>query len=224
MRNTNKHIVNNELHHFNKINIYQGVEYMKHRKKKMISIFAIISIFLLLMGCENKKEETLADKAFEENSKTEDRAKEQEDAQMEETKKEISRNIFKTLPWQVNTLISDVDDVAKDLNNKATTDKELKEGLRSLEKSIKEVELGVKYLPEEFESVGTNLKDLSSNSKTFITEAVKFHQGKGNADEVKKLMSEMLEDIVAIKKVLPLDDKDNGYYSVSWMKEFIQKQ
>ena len=26
------------------------------------------------------------------------------------------------------------------------------------------------------------------------------------------------------KKVLPLDDKDNGYYSVSWMKEFIQKQ
>ncbi|ASK15750.1 TPA: hypothetical protein ACTZ5S_001152 [Bacillus cereus] len=197
---------------------------MKHRKKKMISIFAIISIFLLLMGCENKKEETLADKAFEENSKTEDRAKEQEDAQMEETKKEISRNIFKTLPWQVNTLISDVDDVAKDLNNKATTDKELKEGLRSLEKSIKEVELGVKYLPEEFESVGTNLKDLSSNSKTFITEAVKFHQGKGNADEVKKLMSEMLEDIVAIKKVLPLDDKDNGYYSVSWMKEFIQKQ
>ncbi len=224
MRNTNKHIVNNELHHFNKINIYQGVEYMKHRKKKMISIFAIISIFLLLMGCDNKKEETLADKAFEENSKTEDRAKEQEDAQMEETKKEISRNIFKTLPWQVNTLISDVDDVAKDLNNKATTDKELKEGLRSLEKSIKEVELGVKYLPEEFESVGTNLKDLSSNSKTFITEAVKFHQGKGNADEVKKLMSEMLEDIVAIKKVLPLDDKDNGYYSVSWMKEFIQKQ
>ncbi|HDR4582264.1 MULTISPECIES: hypothetical protein [Bacillus cereus group] len=197
---------------------------MKHRKKKMISIFAIISIFLLLMGCDNKKEETLADKAFEENSKTEDRAKEQEDAQMEETKKEISRNIFKTLPWQVNTLISDVDDVAKDLNNKATTDKELKEGLRSLEKSIKEVELGVKYLPEEFESVGTNLKDLSSNSKTFITEAVKFHQGKGNADEVKKLMSEMLEDIVAIKKVLPLDDKDNGYYSVSWMKEFIQKQ
>ena len=117
------------------------------------------------MGCDNKKEETLADKAFEENSKTEDRAKEQEDAQMEETKKEISRNIFKTLPWQVNTLISDVDDVAKDLNNKATTDKELKEGLRSLEKSIKEVELGVKYLPEEFESVGTNLKDLSSNSK-----------------------------------------------------------
>lgn len=43
--------------------------------------------FLLLMGCENKKEETLADKAFEENSKTEDRAKEQKDAQTEETKK-----------------------------------------------------------------------------------------------------------------------------------------
>ncbi|WP_176523923.1 hypothetical protein [Bacillus pseudomycoides] len=39
-------------------------------------------------------------------------------------KKEISRNVFKTLPWQVNTLISDVDDVAKNLNNKATTDKE----------------------------------------------------------------------------------------------------
>ncbi|WP_433771751.1 hypothetical protein [Bacillus wiedmannii] len=197
---------------------------MKHRKKKMISIFAIISIFLLLMGCDNKKEETLADKAFEENSKTEDRAKEQEDAQTEETKKEISRNVLKTLPWQVNSLISYVDDVAEDLNNKATTDKELKEDLRGLEKSIEEVELGVKYLPEEFESVETNLKDLSSNSKTFITDAVKFHQGKDNADEVKKLMSEMLEDIVAIKKVLPLDDKDNGYYSVSWMKEFIQKQ
>ncbi len=224
MRNTNKHLVNIELHQFNKINIYQGVEYMKHRKKKMISIFAIISIFLLLMGCDNKKEETLADKAFEENSKTEDRAKEQEDAQTEETKKEISRNVLKTLPWQVNSLISYVDDVAEDLNNKATTDKELKEDLRGLEKSIEEVELGVKYLPEEFESVETNLKDLSSNSKTFITDAVKFHQGKDNADEVKKLMSEMLEDIVAIKKVLPLDDKDNGYYSVSWMKEFIQKQ
>ncbi|AFU12234.1 hypothetical protein MC28_0812 [Bacillus thuringiensis MC28] len=176
------------------------------------------------MGCDNKKEETLADKAFEENSKTEDRAKEQEDAQTEETKKEISRNVLKTLPWQVNSLISYVDDVAEDLNNKATTDKELKEDLRGLEKSIEEVELGVKYLPEEFESVETNLKGLSSNSKTFITEAVKFHQGKDNADEVKKLMSEMLEDIVAIKKVLPLDDKDNGYYSVSWMKEFIQKQ
>lgn len=47
----------------------------------------MLSIFLLLMGCENKKEETLADKAFEENSKTEDRAKEQEDAQTEEMKK-----------------------------------------------------------------------------------------------------------------------------------------
>ncbi|MGH0517752.1 hypothetical protein [Bacillus toyonensis] len=197
---------------------------MRSKKGKIISIFVVISILLLLMGCDNKKEETLADKAFEENSKTEDRAKEQEDAQTEETKKEISRNVLKTLPWQVNSLISYVDDVAEDLNNKATTDKELKEDLRGLEKSIEEVELGVKYLPEEFESVETNLKGLSSNSKTFITEAVKFHQGKDNADEVKKLMSEMLEDIVAIKKVLPLDDKDNGYYSVSWMKEFIQKQ
>ncbi|PEV02469.1 hypothetical protein CN417_28025 [Bacillus thuringiensis] len=196
---------------------------MKNQKKKMISIFVIISIFLLLMGCDNKKEETLADKAFEENSKTEDRAKEQKDAQTEETKKEISRNVFKTLPWQVNSLISYVDDVAEDLNNKATTDKQLKEDLMVLEKKIEEVELGVKYLPEEFESVKTNLKDLSSNSKTFITEAVKFHQGKDNTNEVKKLMSEMLEDIVAIKKVLPLDDKDNGHYSVSWMKEFIQK-
>ncbi|HFK1800243.1 TPA: hypothetical protein ACGXQL_005648 [Bacillus cereus] len=194
------------------------------KKKKIISIFTMLSIFLLLMGCDNKKEETLADKAFEENSKTEDRAKEQEDAQTEETKKEISRNVLKTLPWQVNSLISYVDDVAEDLNNKATTDKELKEDLRGLEKSIEEVELGVKYLPEEFESVKTNLKDLSSNSKIFITEAVKFHQGKDNTDEVKKLMLEMLEDIVAIKKVLPLDDKDNGHYSVSWMKEFIQKQ
>nr|WP_257151139.1 hypothetical protein [Bacillus toyonensis] len=197
---------------------------MKQNKKNVIFIFAMISIFVLLMGCDNKKEETLADRAFEENSKTEDRAKEQKNAQTEETKKEISRKIFKTLPWQVNSLISDVNDVAKDLNNKATTDKELKEELRGLEKSIEEIELGVKYLPEEFESVGTNLKDLSSNSKTFIIEAVKFHQGKDNAEKVKKLLSEMLDDIVAIKKVLPLDDKDNGHYSVSWMKEFIQKQ
>ncbi|QWG55366.1 hypothetical protein EXW26_08095 [Bacillus mycoides] len=194
------------------------------KKEKIISIFTMLSIFLLLMGCDNKKEETLADKAFEENSKTGDRAKEQEDAQTEETKKEISRNVLKTLPWQVNSLISYVDDVAEDLNNKATTDKQLKEDLRALEKKIEEVELGVKYLPEKFESVETNLKDLSSESKIFITEAVKFHQGKDNADEVKKLMSVMLEDIDAIKKVLPLDDKDNGYYSVSWMKEFIQKQ
>ncbi|MFZ7933436.1 hypothetical protein ACO1D2_20515 [Bacillus thuringiensis] len=221
----NKHLVNNELNQFNKINIYQGVEYMKYKNKNknLVLAFAMIIIFLLLMGCEKNKEETLADKAFEENAKTEDRAKEQEDAQTEETKKEISRNVFKTLPWQVNSLISYVDDIAEDLNNKATTDKELKEELRGLEKSIEEVELGVKYLPEEFESVGTNLKGLSSNSKTFITEAVKFHQGKDNVDEVKKLMSEMLEDIVVIKKVLPLDDKDNGYYSVSWMEEFIQK-
>lgn len=193
-------------------------------KKNMLLIFTMCSLFLLLTGCSGEKEETLADKAFEENSKTGDRAKEQEDAQTEEKKKEISRNVFKTLPWQVNSLISDVNDVAKDLNNKATTDGELKEDLRGLEKKIEEVELGVKYLPEEFESVETNLKDFSGNSKTFITEAVKFHQGKGNADEVKKLMSGMLEDIVAIKKVLPLDDTDNGFYSVAWIKEFIQKQ
>ncbi len=82
----------------------------------------------------------------------------------------------------------------------------------------------MKYLPEEFENVETNIKNLSSNSKIFITESVKFHQGNGNAGEVKKLMSEMLEDIVAIKKVLPLDDTDNGFYSVSSMKDFIQKQ
>ncbi|MDY0855014.1 hypothetical protein SPE26_29845 [Bacillus thuringiensis] len=197
---------------------------MGRKKKNMLLIFTMCSLFLLLTGCSGEKEETLADKAFEENSKTGDRAKEQEDAQTEEKKKEISRNVFKTLPWQVNSLISDVNDVAKDLNNKATTDKELKEDLRGLEKKIEEVELGVKYLPEEFESVETNLKDFSGNSKTFITEAVKFHQGKGNADEVKKLMSGMLEDIVAIKKVLPLDDTDNGFYSVAWIKEFIQKQ
>ncbi|MEM5664728.1 hypothetical protein AAHB94_16720 [Bacillus toyonensis] len=197
---------------------------MKQSKKSMIFMFTMISIFVLLMGCDNKKEETLADKAFEENSKTGDRAKEQKDAQTEETKKEISRNIFKTLPWQVNTLISDVNGVAKMLNKKATTDKELKEQLRDLEKSIEDVELGLEYLPEEFGNVETNLKGLSSNSKTFITEAVKFHQGKGNEDEVKKLFSEMLEDIVAIKKVLPLDDEDNGFYSVSWMEEFIQEQ
>ncbi|MCQ6334338.1 hypothetical protein NPM14_12640 [Bacillus cereus] len=197
---------------------------MKQNKKNMIFIFTMISMFVLLMGCDNKKEETLADKAFEENSKTEDRAQEQEDAQMEETKKEISRKVVKTLPWQVNSLISNVNDVAKGLNNKATTDKELKEDLKSIELNVKDIELGLKYLPEEFESVETNLKDLSSNSKIFITEAVKFHQGKDNTEKVKKLLSEILEDIVEIKKVLPLDDKDNGYYSVSWMEEFIQKQ
>ncbi|MCD4642296.1 hypothetical protein AR454_10890 [Bacillus mycoides] len=197
---------------------------MRSKKEKIISIFAIISIFLLLMGCSNNKEETLADKAFEENSKTDDKKKEQEDAQMEETKKEISRKVVKTLPWQVNSLISNVNDVAKGLNNKATTDKELKEDLKSIELNVQDIELGVKYLPEEFESVETNLKDLSSNSKIFITEAVKFHQGKDNAEKVKKLLSEMLDDIVAIKKVLPLDNTDNGFYSVSWMKEFIEKQ
>ncbi|CKG21383.1 Uncharacterised protein [Streptococcus pneumoniae] len=205
MRNTNKHIVNNELHHFNNINIYQGVEYMKHRKKKMISIFAIISIFLLLMGCDNKKEETLADKAFE------------------EMKKEGRQAVLKIMPYEVNSLISNIDDVVKQLDNKATTDKELKENLKSVEMYAKDVEKSLGLLPEEYESVETNLKNLSKNSKTFITESVKFHQGKDNTEKVKKLLSEMLEDFVAIKKVLPLDDEDNGFYSVSWMEEFIQK-
>lgn len=223
MRNTDKHLINNELKQFNKINVYQGVDYMKFKKKNLVLVFTMLFTFLLLIGCENNKEETLADKAFEENSKTEDRVKEQEDAQTEEKKKEASESVLKVLPGQVNTLISYVDDVADKISNKATTDEELKEKLRGLEKSIYNVELSVKYLPEEFESVQKNLKDLSSNSKTFITEAVKFHQGKGNADESKKLMSEMLEDIVAIKKVLPLDDTDNGFYSVSSMKDFIQK-
>ncbi|HFK1394445.1 TPA: hypothetical protein ACGXMH_002170 [Bacillus mobilis] len=220
----NKHLVNNELNQFNKINVYQGVEYMKCKNKNLVLAFTMIVIFLLLMGCENNKEETLADKAFEENSKTEDRIKEQENAQTEEKKKEASEAVLKVLPGQVNTLISYVDNVADKISNKATTDKELKEKLRGLEKSIYNVELSVKYLPEEFESVETNIKNLSSNSKIFITESVKFHQGNGNAGEVKKLMSEMLEDIVAIKKVLPLDDTDNGFYSVSSMKDFIQKQ
>ena len=69
------------------------------------------------------------------------------------------------MPWQVNTLISDVNGVAKMLNKKATTDKELKEQLRDLEKSIEDVELGLEYLPEEFGNVETNLEGLSSNSK-----------------------------------------------------------
>ncbi|MCU5107012.1 hypothetical protein OCA21_14420 [Bacillus cereus] len=197
---------------------------MKNQKKKMISIFVIISIFLLLMGCDNKKEETLTDKAFGENSKTEERVKEQEDAQTEEKKKEASESVLKVLPGQVNTLISYVDDVADKISNKATTDKELKEKLRGLEKSIYNIELSVKYLPEDFESVETNIKNLSSNSKIFITESVEFHQGNGNAGEVKKIMSEMLKDIVAIKKVLPLDNTDNGFYSVASMQDFIQKQ
>ncbi|WP_369903120.1 hypothetical protein [Bacillus manliponensis] len=197
---------------------------MKSKKKKMISIFAIISTFLLLVGCENKKDETLADKAFEENSKTEDREKEQQDAQLEDIKEEGRRAVSQTLPWQTNDLISNINDVAKHLNDKATTDTELKEDLEYLEMNIEEIETSITLLPEEYESIETNLKNLSKNSKTYITEAVKFHQGKGNADEVKKLLSEMLEDIVAIKNVLPLDDTDNGFYSVGWMKEFIQKQ
>ncbi|PEO28726.1 hypothetical protein [Bacillus wiedmannii] len=197
---------------------------MKFKKKNLVLVFTMLFTFVLLIGCENKKEETLADKAFEENSKTEDRAKEQEDAQTEEKKKEARESVLKVLPGQVNTLISHVDDVADRISSKATTDKELKEELRGLEKSIYNVELSVKYLPEEFESVETNIKNLSSNSKIFITESVKFHQGNGNAGEVKKIMSEMLKDIVAIKKVLPLDNTDNGFYSVASMKDFIQKQ
>ncbi|MGM2833942.1 hypothetical protein ACS2TZ_34990, partial [Bacillus cereus group sp. Bce025] len=159
----NKHLVNNELNQFNKINVYQGAEYMKCKNKNLVLAFTMIVIFLLLMGCENNKEETLADKAFEENSKTEDRVKEQEDAQTEEKKKEASEAVLKVLPGQVNTLISYVDDVADKISNKATTDEELKEKLRGLEKSIYNVELSVKYLPEEFENVETNIKNLSSN-------------------------------------------------------------
>ena len=57
---------------------------MKYKKKNLVLVFTLFLTFLFLMGCENKKEETLADKAFEENAKTGDRAKEQEDAQFEE--------------------------------------------------------------------------------------------------------------------------------------------
>ncbi len=226
MRNTNKHIVNNELHHFNKINIYQGVEYMKHRKKKMISIFAIISIFLLLMGCDNKKEETLADKAFEENSKTEDRAKEQEDAQMEEKKDEGRQAVLKTMPLYVIRLTSSLDNVANDLSNKATTDKKLKDNLKGIEKYAKDIQgtIEIDLLPKEYKSVENNLQNLSTNSITFINEAVKYHQGKDNEEKVKALLSEMLSDIDSIRKVLPLDNTDNGFYSVASMKDFIQKQ
>ena len=220
----NKHLVNNELNQFNKINVYQGVEYMKCKNKNLVLAFTMIVIFLLLMGCENNKEETLADKAFEENSKTEDRVKEQEDAQTEEMKKEGRQAVLKIMPYEVNSLISNIDDVAEQLDNKATTDKELKENLKSVEMYAKDVERSLGLLPEEYESVETNLENLSKNSKTFITESVKFHQGKDNTEKVKKLLSEMLEDFVAIKKVLPLDDEDNGFYSVSWMEEFIQKQ
>ncbi|MGM2853540.1 hypothetical protein ACS2QW_30755, partial [Bacillus cereus group sp. Bce028] len=93
---------------------------MKCKNKNLVLAFTMIVIFLLLMGCENNKEETLADKAFEENSKTEDRVKEQEDAQTEEKKKEASEAVLKVLPGQVNTLISYVDDVADKISNKAT--------------------------------------------------------------------------------------------------------
>ncbi|WP_242301131.1 hypothetical protein [Bacillus cereus group sp. BfR-BA-01423] len=196
---------------------------MKYKKKNLALVFTMFLTFLFLMGCENKKEETLADKAFEENAKTGDRAKEQEDAQFEEMKKEGRQAVLKIMPYEVNSLISNIDDVAEQLDNKATTDKELKENLKSVEMYAKDVERSLGLLPEEYESVETNLENLSKNSKTFITESVKFHQGKDNTEEVKKLLSEMLEDFVAIKKVLPLDDEDNGFYSVSWMEEFIQK-
>ncbi|MFV0942034.1 MULTISPECIES: hypothetical protein [Bacillus cereus group] len=196
---------------------------MKCKKKNLVLVFTMLFTFLLLMGCENKKEETLADKAFEENAKTGDREKEQEDAQFEEMKKEGRQAVLKIMPYEVNSLISNIDDVAEQLDNKATTDKELKENLKSVEMYAKDVERSLGLLPEEYESVETNLENLSKNSKIFITESVKFHQGKDNTEKVKKLLSEMLEDFIAIKKVLPLDDEDNGFYSVSWMEEFIQK-
>lgn len=46
------------------------------------------------MGCSGEKEKTLADKAFEENSKIEDKEKEQQDAQLEEKKKRRSTSSF----------------------------------------------------------------------------------------------------------------------------------
>ncbi|AYY28111.1 hypothetical protein ACS2QC_23965 [Bacillus cereus group sp. Bce033] len=196
------------------------------KKGKVISIFMMLSIFLLLMGCENKKEETLADKAFEENSKTEDRAKEQEDAQMEEKKDEGRQAVLKTMPLYVIRLTSSLDNVANDLSNKATTDKKLKDNLKGIEKYAKDIQgtIEIDLLPKEYKSVENNLQNLSTNSITFINEAVKYHQGKDNEEKVKALLSEMLSDIDSIRKVLPLDNTDNGFYSVASMKDFIQKQ
>ena len=196
------------------------------KKGKVISIFMMLSIFLLLMGCENKKEETLADKAFEENSKTEDRAKEQEDAQMEEKKDEGRQAVLKTMPLYVIRLTSSLDNVANDLSNKATTGKKLKDNLKGIEKYAKDIQgtIEIDLLPKEYKSVENNLQNLSTNSITFINEAVKYHQGKDNEEKVKALLSEMLSDIDSIRKVLPLDNTDNGFYSVASMKDFIQKQ
>ena len=196
------------------------------KKGKVISIFMMLSIFLLLMGCENKKEETLADKAFEENSKTEDRAKEQEDAQMEEKKDEGRQAVLKTMPLYVIRLTSSLDNVANDLSNKAATDKKLKDNLKGIEKYAKDIQgtIEIDLLPKEYKSVENNLQNLSTNSITFINEAVKYHQGKDNEEKVKALLSEMLSDIDSIRKVLPLDNTDNGFYSVASMKDFIQKQ
>ena len=138
---------------------------MKYKKKNLVLVFTMFLTFLFLMGCENKKEETLADKAFEENAKTGDRAKEQEDAQFEEMKKEGRQAVLKIMPYEVNSLISNIDDVAEQLDNKATTDKELKENLKSVEMYAKDVERSLGLLPEEYESVETNLENLSKNSK-----------------------------------------------------------
>ncbi|MBL3844756.1 hypothetical protein IRV19_09045 [Bacillus cereus] len=199
---------------------------MKCKNKNLVLAFTMIIIFLLLMGCENNKEETLADKAFEENSKTEDRAKEQEDAQMEEKKDEGRQAVLKTMPLYVIRLTSSLDNVANDLSNKATTDKKLKDNLKGIEKYAKDIQgtIEIDLLPKEYKSVENNLQNLSTNSITFINEAVKYHQGKDNEEKVKALLSEMLSDIDSIRKVLPLDNTDNGFYSVASMKDFIQKQ
>ena len=69
------------------------------------------------------------------------------------------------MPYEVNSLISNIDDVAEQLDNKATTDKELKENLKSVEMYAKDVERSLGLLPEEYESVETNLENLSKNSK-----------------------------------------------------------
>ena len=160
----------------------------------------------------------MADKAFEENSKTEDRAKEQEDAQMEEKKDEGRQAVLKTMPLYVIRLTSSLDNVANDLSNKATTDKKLKDNLKGIEKYAKDIQgtIEIDLLPKEYKSVENNLQNLSTNSITFINEAVKYHQGKDNEEKVKALLSEMLSDIDSIRKVLPLDNTDNGF--IRWLR------
>ena len=69
------------------------------------------------------------------------------------------------MPYEVNSLISNIDDVAEQLDNKATTDKRIKENLKSVEMYAKDVERSLGLLPEEYESVETNLENLSKNSK-----------------------------------------------------------